>query len=217
MKLQFFAAAAMAILATANMASAEVVFNEVLGSTTSADTEFIELYNSGTTDIDISNWVIQEVESDPGASNGTIDDSWTISTGTTLAAGEFYLLGNTEFTSVFGITPDQSEALSIENSSYTLVLRDVADAIQYAAFVSDSDGTVPAGITPDISIGPDGTFLPAGYYLDVDGGSTASLLEFSPRPAASATPGFSNVAVPEPSSFGVLALAGLAFLRRKRS
>jgi len=204
-------------LSTAAMSThGDIVINEVLGSTTSADTEFIELFNSGSSAVDISNWIIQEVESDDQASNGDVDDSWTITDGTVLAPGEFYLLGNAEFTSVYGITPDQSEALSIENSSYSLVLRDTSADAQYTAFVSDSDGLVPTGLTPDISVGPDGTFLPAGYFLDVDGGTTASTLEFSPRPAPSATPGFSNVAIPEPSSIALLGLVGLAGVVRRR-
>ena len=203
-----------AALVTVSNASGQIVLNEVLGNTTGADTEFIELYNAGTSAVDISGWLIEEIESDPGASNGTVDDSWTIAPSTSLAAGAFYLLGNSTFATAFGITPDQTESLSIENSSYTLVLSDTTGVAQYTAFVSDSDGVVPTGLTPDISVGPDGTFLPAGYYLDVDGGSTASILEFAPVPAPSATPGASNV--PEPSSVAALAILACAGVIRRR-
>ncbi len=205
------------VAATAPTASlGGIVINEVIGSTTSADTEFIELFNSSDMSVDISGWIIQEVESDDQASNGTVDDFWTINNGIVLDPGGFYLIGNQEFVDVFEITPDQLEPLSIENSSYTLVLRDTLGTAQYTAFVSDTDGVVPTGLTPDISIGPDGTFLPAGFRLDSDGGTTASILEFSPRPAPSATPTPGGFAVPEPSSVVLLGWVGLAGVVRRR-
>ena len=35
-----------------------------------------------------------------------------------------------------------------------------------------------AAITPDLTVGPDGTFLPAGFTRTTDGGNTTRLLEF---------------------------------------
>ena len=88
-----FALAVTAAFMMCGNASAGVVINEVIGSTTGGDTEFIELFNNCTTPIDISGWVIEEVESDPGASNGTIEDSWTIPAGFTLGpSGQASLL-----------------------------------------------------------------------------------------------------------------------------
>jgi len=107
----------LATVAMAGSAPADIVINEVIGSTTGADTEFIELFNAGSSLIDLTGFVIEEVESDPGGTNGDIDDTFAIAAGSTIAPGDFFLLGNATFATAFGITPNQTEALSIENSS----------------------------------------------------------------------------------------------------
>ena len=210
-------------LVAVQFSSGAIILNEVLASTTGPDTEFIELYNSGLTSIDISGWQIFEIESDPGTSYGNIDDTFTIpgsaDDGTViLGASDFYLIGNDEFETIFGITPDLNLPLTIENSSSTLILKNAAGETQYSAYLVDSDGgganDEGTPITPDISVGPDGSFLPAGYALETDGGSTARILEFSPRPAPSATPGASNIPEPATSLLGGLALLGLILRRR---
>ena len=217
---KIFVVALMAAFSMTGAASGDIVINEVIGSTTGADTEFIELFNAGNTLIDLTGFVIEEVESDSGAANGTVDDTFLITPGSTIAPGDFFLLGNTTFTTAFGITPNQTVGLSIENSSYTLVLRDASGAAVFTAFATDGDGVVPTGLTPDISVGPDGTFLPAGFTLDVDGdvNGGVTILEFSPTPAASATPtvGANIPIVPEPSSIALLGLVGLAGVFRRR-
>ena len=221
---RIFAAALLAVCLQVST-YADIVLNEVLGSTIGADTEFIELFNSGGTAVDISNWWIREYESDSGGSFGNLDDEWQVADGTTLNAGGFYLIANTNFTSSYSEVPNQVENLTIENSSYTLGLFNTADELQYSAFVTDGgagDAANIAGtvVTPDISVGPDGTFLPAGYYLTTDGGASASILEFSTVPAPSATPGASNgvAAIPEPSFVIAMCVgfAGVSLRRRRR-
>ena len=215
-------------LTTAQSNAATVVINEVLGSTTSSDTEFIELYNTTGSAVDISGWSIELYDSDSGSAFGGVDGGspYVVAADTTLAANDFFLMGNSTFESIFGITSDQTESLSIENSSYTMVLRDAASTVIETIFVTDggaSDAANIAGstITPDFTIGPDGSFLPAGFYRDGDGSTTFELLEFSPRPAPSATPGFENlssaspVPVPAAAWLFVSAFGGLIVLRRK--
>jgi len=184
-------------LTFASAAQADVVINELLGSTTSTDTEFVELYNSGIAEVDISNWTLTFYDSDFDTTSfgGTDGGSpFTIPAGTVLAPNTHYLFGNAEFISIFGITPDVALANNfIENGSYTAVLADSLGTPVNVIFVVDADTGDLANIdglsvTPDTTIGPDGTNLPAGFTRDMDGGDSFKLLEFSPRPAESATP-----------------------------
>ncbi len=182
------------LLSIGTLASAQVVINEVIGSTTGTDTEFIELYNAGATTINISGWSIEVSDSDAGTGYGNVDATIAIPTSPALAPGEYCLLGSPTFTTVFGITPDiPFPDNTLENGSYTIILKNAASVIQSSAFVVDTGaGDMPndggTTITPDISVGPDGTFLPAGFTRVPDGGAATAILEFSPAPAPSATP-----------------------------
>ena len=207
-----------ALLATS--ASADIYLNEVLGSTTSTDSEFIELYNSGPAAVDISNWAIELWDSDAGTAFGGSDGGspYMIDAGTTLAAGGYYLLANTTFSTYYAATPDQViQENAIENSSYTIILKDTLSATIDSVFVSDGgtgDAANDAGtlITPGATAGPDGSYLPAGFYRAGVGSSNIAFLEFDPQPAPSATPGAANL--PEPASLVLLGIAGM-FLRRR--
>lgn len=213
----------MAFIASTTLVNAQVVINEILGSTTSTDTEFIELYNGGGAPVDVSNWSIELWDSDSGGSFGALDGGspHVIPAATSIPAGGYLLLGNPEFQSIFGIVPDVAlPANAIENSSYTAILKDAGASTIDSVFVTDggagdtaNDGGVV--IVPNLSVGPDGTFLPAGFGRLGDGGSSAYFLEFSPRPAPSATPGATNL-IPEPGTLALmlLGLAGMATRRR---
>ncbi|MCG8408078.1 MAG: lamin tail domain-containing protein [Phycisphaerales bacterium] len=189
---------------SARSANAAVVINEVLGSTTSTDTEYIELYNTGPGMVDISGWEIELWDSDVGPSFGLADGDapYVIPAATSIAVGGYYLLASPEAAAQFGVTADLAlpDDSSIENSSYTIILTDgTGGTVIDSFFVTDGDagdeanrmGTTP--FTPTATIGPDGTFLPAGFYRIGDGGGTFALLEFSPRPAPSGTPGAANL------------------------
>lgn len=207
-----------------------VVINELLGSTSGADWEFIELYNSGTDAVNISGWTLSLFDSDDGVI-GTLDGGspFTINSTSPLAAGDFYLLSNALANSGFGVTPDEMLTGSVENSSYTAVLKDAAGATQYTAFVNDGGiGDTPndAGTTivPDVMVGPTilsggGFALPAGFYLIADGVSAAAELNFDTTTltgngGATGSPGFTN-AIPEPATAGLIA-AGILLAARRR-
>lgn len=196
------ATAALGALAAALMtstASAEVLLNEVLGSTTGTDNEYIELYNSGPGSVDIGGWQVELWDSDDGAGFGAADAAspYVIPAGTTIAEGGFYLLANAGAQAAYAVTADQAlPANAIENSSYTIVLRDGPTAtalVRNSVFVTDGGANDIANIagdliTADLSVGPDGSFLPAGFFRLVDGGADVGLLEFSPQPSPSGTP-----------------------------
>lgn len=184
-------------------ANAAIVLNEVLGNTTSTDTEYIELYNTGPGSVDISGWEIELWDSDVGGSFGLADAAspYVIPAATSLPAGGYYLLANSEAESLFGVTADLAlPNNAIENSSYTIILADGSGGTVIDSFFLTDGGAGDepnrAGVTPftpTATIGPDGTFVPAGFYRVGDGNATFAELEFSPRPAPSGTPGAANL------------------------
>ncbi len=189
----------LATLATAATVSAgaraDVVVNEVLGNTAGADAEYIELYNAGDAAADVSGWTIELWDGDAGDGFGAADGGspYTVPAGTTLSAGAHFLFANDTAQATFGVTADAAlPANAIENSSYTLVLRDAAGELLESYFVTDGGGADAANvagdlITADQSFGPDGTFVPAGFTRTSDGAADFALLAFA-VPDASQTP-----------------------------
>ncbi|MBO6513403.1 MAG: lamin tail domain-containing protein [Phycisphaerales bacterium] len=208
-----------ALAGIAGAANASVTINEVLGSTSGSDAEFIELYNTTGADIDLTGWSIELWDSDfDTAGFGQEDGGSTFMLSGVIGAGGHHTLGNALSQSTYGYVADQLiGANSIENGSYTMVLRDAGSAIVETFFVTDSDldvaniGGTP--ITPDFAFGPDGSFLPAGFYRIGDGSSNIGLLEFG-QPSPSATPDAANI--PAPGALALLGLGGLATTRRRR-
>ncbi len=201
-------------------ANASVTINEVLGSTAGTDREFIELYNTGGSSVDISGWTIELWDSDAGAQFGGADGGtpYIINLGSSIAAGGYFTIANALAETEYGFTADQQQAISIENSAYTMVLRDALSNIIETIYVADGgagDAANIAGtiITADYTVGPDGTFLPAGFYRIGDGSANLGILEFD-QPSPSATPGRANI--PAPAALAVLGLGGLVAGRRRR-
>ena len=207
------------IAAAGSIASADVVINEVLGSTTSTDTEFVELYNGGASAVSLDGWSIELWDSDSTSSGFGGADGFQVLdlSGFSIDAGGYFLAANDTFNQFLTANVDLAFADNgIENGSYTIILKNNGVAVN-TILVSDDDGVAnEAGVavTPDLSIGPDGSFLPAGFYRVGDGSDTLALLEFSPRPAPSATPGAANI--PAPAALAVLGLGGIAAGRRRR-
>jgi len=208
-----------AIAGIAVAANAGVTINEVLASTPSTDTEFIELYNTTGAAIDLTGWSIELWDSDADSSGfGGADGGAPYALSGSIAAGGYFTLGNAQSQAFLSYTADITiGANSIENSSFTMILRDASNAVVESIFVSDNVADVAniAGtpITPDFVVGPDGTFLPAGFYRVGDGSSNIAFLEFDQVPA-SATAGYANL--PAPGALALLGLGGLATARRRR-
>lgn len=73
------------------LGSTTVTINEVTGETGAS---FVELYNSGSSSVDISNWRI------------SVDDSYDIPSGQSIAAGGFWVLNEADFPQYFHMDAD---------------------------------------------------------------------------------------------------------------
>ncbi len=211
------------LLSACGWVRADVVINEVLGSTTGDDTEYVELYNAGDAPEAIGGWTIELWDSDRGDGFGEADGAspFSVPAGTALEAGQYFLFANLAAADAFGVTPDVvlDAGATIENSSYTIALRDGAGDVVNTVFVTDGgpeDTANLAGemITADLAIGPEGEFLPAGFSRVPDGADTLVALEFSPVPAPSGTPtaGLSGTAAPDGTGdpVSIMAIQGAA-------
>jgi predicted extracellular nuclease len=197
------------------MAFSSLVLNEVVGSTTGADVEFIEL--AGPAGLSLDGLSLIVVESDDQASNGAIDFRLDFGPGDAVGANGFFLIGNSTVMPSFGVTPDVIIAANaIENSSYTIALVETASIA--GTFVTGGEAVIDAlGVTDGETtesfffgapvIGPDGLFLPAGGNRIVDGvdTDTAADWEFadflisgnSPTAATDGPPSLDSVVINE--------------------
>lgn len=181
---------------------ADVFVNELLASTAANDCEFIELRNTGSKEVDLHGWTIELWDSDADKAFGTHDADSPIKLAGRIDAGGYFLLANAEFGAHYTITPDQKmRDNAIENSSFTLVLKDDLGEIRETIFVTDGDeGDKPningRVIQPDAEIrNPEGRYIPPGFARlpdDADGKRVYRLLKFSPVPSPTATPGEPN-------------------------
>lgn len=208
-----------ALAGVASVANANIVISEVLGSTTGSDREYVEIYNDGGSAVDLTGWTIELWDSDDGQIGGSDGMNGTVISAGMLGSGQTWTLGNALAEAEYGMVFDQSiGANSVENSSYTMILADSFGNAVFSAFVTDGgagDTANRAGtaITADITVGPDGTFLPAGYRLT----SAALDWEFADFNLGSPNdPGVANYAVPAPGALALLGLGGLAAGRRRR-
>jgi MYXO-CTERM domain-containing protein len=221
-----------AVAGIAAAANADVVISEILGSTSSSDWEFIELANGGGSSVDITGWSIELWDSDVGSSGygGADGGSAYFVTGTiVLAPGETWVLGNDLAQGGFPQPPfrfdEGLQSNAVENSSYTAILADGSSAIMDSILAVDGDvddlgGANRAGspITPGMTVGPDGDFLPAGWArTDLVGGH--ALLNFSTGDLADGsieggTPGIYQI--PAPGALALLGLGGMVAARRRR-
>ena len=113
-----------------------ILINEVAWSGTAASTadEWIELYNPGSSPINLTGWVLKAVDGTPNISllNGYI-----------LQPGEYYLLERQDDTTVSDIAADQIYSGDLGNSNETLRLLDPLNRVVDTA--NSNGGFWPAG------------------------------------------------------------------------
>ncbi|MEO0978031.1 MAG: choice-of-anchor I family protein [Pseudomonadota bacterium] len=181
----------------------ELVINEVLGSTTGSDSEYIELF--GTPGESLAGLSLIVVESDDQASNGTIDSRFDFGDDAVIGENGFYLVANDLAETTYGVDADDTIPDNfIENSSYTIALVETASltgtTVTGSEVVVDTVGVSDGGETDSFFfgapvVGPDGSFLPAGVDRITDGVDTDTeadwdFLDFFNNPAVNTpTPG----------------------------
>jgi hypothetical protein len=191
-----------AALTLSSVASAAVIINEVLYDDVGTDDrEYVELYNNGGATEAIGDWTLGG--RDPGGANSTV----TITAGTMLAPGAYYVIGNAGVLNVNQVVG----ANSFENDNESLELRDgpvatgtLRDAVAYetnkgAAFASPTPGVAEigpgyfgnhqAGVDVGAVAPLNGNVSVARYLDGVDTNNNGR--DFGMRPS---TPGSSNSA-----------------------
>jgi hypothetical protein len=158
--------------------------NEVsTGTTGSAADEFVELYNPGTTAVDVSGWKVV-YRSAAGTSDATLA---TVPTGTSIAPGGFYLLGGGGYAG--SATVDQSFATGLAGTGGGIGIRDttgaLVDGVGWGTATNALvEGTAAAAPPSTAAPGSSIVRLPDGHDTD------ANASDFSVT--ATATPKASN-------------------------
>ncbi len=163
------------------------VINEFVGSTTSTDAEFIEIY--GEPGASLAGLSLIVVESDAISTNGNIDKQFDFADDAVIGDNGFYLVTSPQAENVYGVTGNASIANNfIENSSYTLALVETTSitgtTVSGSEVVVDAVGVSDGGVEDSFFfdapvIGPDGSFLPAGGRRIEDGVDTDTVEDWA--------------------------------------
>jgi hypothetical protein len=143
--------------------SGVVRINEFMtGTASAASNEFVELYNAGTSAVDLSGYKVVY-----RSAAGTSDTSLgTIASGTSLAAGAFYLLGGSGYTGP--PAADQSFATALASTGGGLAIRDasgtIVDSVGYGTATNAFVRGTPAPAPPNAATpGNSDVRLPDGH------------------------------------------------------
>ena len=164
--------------------TASLGVNELMtGSTGAASNEFVEVVNTGTAAADIGGYKLA-YRSAAGTSDVTLA---TVPTGTTLAAGGFYLFGGSGYAGTR--TPDQSFSAAIAATGGGVALRDATGAIVDSVGYGDA---VNAFVEAHAASAPPTTATPGSSVIRLPDGhdTNDNAADFSV--SASPTPGGAN-------------------------
>jgi hypothetical protein len=162
--------------------TAELRINEFMtGMTGAAANEFVELVNSGTAAADVGGYKLV-YRSGAGTSDVSLG---TIPSGTTIAAGGFYLFGGSGYAG--SVTPDQSFSTSLAATAGGLALRDASGAIVDSLGYGDATNAFveghPAAAPPAAAApGNSAVRLPDGH--DTNDNAADYSVSASPTPRA---------------------------------
>ena len=97
-------------------------------------------FNTGVGPVDISGWRIELWDSDSGSSFGGADGGspYLVPDGVVLGENQFFLFANSLAQTAYSVNADVTlPDNAIENSSYTIVLRNAVDDVINTVFVTD--------------------------------------------------------------------------------
>lgn len=226
MKRYVQSAAVLAALTAAPSAPAAVLISEILYNEVGGDTtgEFVEVWNTGATPVDLSGYKVGDEETQGGDSEA--GGMWQFPEGTTLNPGQ-----------VFTVTPSAARFFEVYGTrpSFELIGNDpeVPEMRPYLAWVDPPENNNSAnGSDQALLLGPDdaiadtvswgnpSAFDPGLASDEADGQSYERVGPIDTDTAADwqlGNPSSPGVApVPEPAGLAVLGVAGLAVLRRRR-
>jgi hypothetical protein len=164
--------------------NASLRVNELMtGSTGAASNEFVEIANTGTAGADIGGYKVA-YRSAAGTSDVTLA---TVPTGTTLAAGGFYLFGGSGYAGTRA--PDQSFSTAIAATGGGVALRDATGAIVDSVGYGDA---VNAFVQAHAASAPPTTAAPGSSLVRIPDGhdTNDNAADFSV--SASPSPGGTN-------------------------
>ena len=154
---------------------ADVVINEVLYNPSGSDSghEWVELYNNGSADVDISGWEIQ-------AGTSSFGTKGTISSGI-LAPGTYYLIGESDVAADIGIAPGLVVSLGLGNGTSSidgLRIVDANGAVKDTVLYGDSatigtweddNGPNPTSFAPEAGSAESIARIPNGIDTNLSG------------------------------------------------
>ena len=189
-------------------AAQHLVINEVLVSTTGADSEYFELFGTAGTSLDGLSLI--RIEGEDAGQVGDISFRLDFGADDVIGDNGFFLAANDTAAATYGVVPDVTFSGSLENGTSTFALVETAsltgDVATGAEAVLDAVGLLnPDGTEPDVFfydapvLGPDGGgFFPAGVKrvedgVDTDAASDFEFLNFfNDSPPNTPTPGTSG-------------------------
>jgi predicted extracellular nuclease len=206
--------AAAALSGAAVQSHAAVIINEVYGgggttnTTVSYSQDFIELYNTGSTAVDLTGYKIAYASA-TGSFNPT-SSSLSQVLGGSIAADDYYLIAGGSNGTDPGTplpTPDSTSPLNMAASAGKVELLDttgaVVDYVGYGSTANSFEGTGPA---PTISIT---TSDSRTNFIDTNN-NAADFTAGTPTPTASTK-------TPEPATLGLAAIGGALLITRRRN